>query len=187
MDNNYLYCRACFNGHLQLAQYLYQKNTSMDLSARNNSALLWACLNQHSNIVHWLLTIHKNLDCSYVFIHLFQMVLTKNDDNIYFILIEHCLVKKWFRDTDDIMITTFQSELVKMVRHLKKYAIENLIIGYLPPFLFDSLDKQISRQDARWMRRRYFVWLMSLQSPNQNCILFHLPKDMSRKIIMNYL
>ena len=44
-----------------------------------------------------------------------------------------------------------------------------------------------TKEEARWQKIKYLVWLSSTQSPNVNCIFYKLPNDISRYIIQNFL
>ena len=48
---------ACQNGHLELAQWLYQIKPTIDISARDEYAFRWACEEGHLELAQWLQTL----------------------------------------------------------------------------------------------------------------------------------
>ena len=44
-----------------------------------------------------------------------------------------------------------------------------------------------AKEEVRWQKTKYLVWLSSPHSPNTKCILYKLPNDVSRYIIQNFI
>jgi hypothetical protein len=55
---------ACVKGHLQVAQWLYEINPTMDISVENEQAFRYACMNGHLCVAQWLYEIKPTLDIS---------------------------------------------------------------------------------------------------------------------------
>ena len=52
-----IFQNACSNGHLNVAQWLYQIKSDINISARNESAFINACSQGHLNVAQWLYQI----------------------------------------------------------------------------------------------------------------------------------
>jgi hypothetical protein len=55
---------ACENGHLELAQSLYETKPTIDISAENEWVFRWACLKGHLDVAQWLYKIKPTIDIS---------------------------------------------------------------------------------------------------------------------------
>ena len=62
--NEYAFRWACKNGHLVVAQWLYEIKPSLDISAENEYAFRMACVKGHLDIAQWLYQIKPTLDIS---------------------------------------------------------------------------------------------------------------------------
>ena len=54
------FCMACKNGHLEVAQWLYQIKPSLDISADNEYAFRCACCNGHLEVAQWIQSLNPN-------------------------------------------------------------------------------------------------------------------------------
>ena len=61
-DKVFLY--ACKNGHLEIAQQMFQIKPNIDISALDEYAFRWACGKGHLNIAQWLLQVKPTIDIS---------------------------------------------------------------------------------------------------------------------------
>ena len=55
---------ACFNGHLHIAQWVYELKPTLDISAKNEYAFKVACANGHLQVAQWLYRVKPTLDIS---------------------------------------------------------------------------------------------------------------------------
>ena len=62
--NEYAFRWACHNGHLNIAQWLYEIKPTIDISAFNENAFRWACKNGHLDVTQWLYQIKPTIDIS---------------------------------------------------------------------------------------------------------------------------
>jgi ankyrin repeat protein len=51
--------KACFNGHLELAQWLLLIKPTIDISVDLDCAFRFACINGHLRLAQWLLQVSK--------------------------------------------------------------------------------------------------------------------------------
>jgi ankyrin repeat protein len=63
-EEDHAFQRACENGHLEVAQWLYQIKPTLDISAEEDYAFQWACANGHLQVAQWLYQIQPTLDIS---------------------------------------------------------------------------------------------------------------------------
>jgi hypothetical protein len=63
------FCFACYNGHLDVAQWLYKIDTRITASI---CAFSWACRNGHLAVAQWLLEINPDVDISAMEEHAFR-------------------------------------------------------------------------------------------------------------------
>ena len=63
-DNEHAFRYACYNGHLELVQWLYQIKPTIDISADNEHAFRGACENGHLNVAQWLYKIKPTIHIS---------------------------------------------------------------------------------------------------------------------------
>jgi len=53
-ENDYAFRWACYNGHLEVAQWLLIKKQDINISFDNHFAFRNACINGHLEVVKWL-------------------------------------------------------------------------------------------------------------------------------------
>ena len=62
VDNEDGFRLACYNGHLNVVQYLLKNNFNIDVHAENEDGFRVACGNGHLNVVQYLLENNFNID-----------------------------------------------------------------------------------------------------------------------------
>ena len=49
---------ACYNGHLEVAQWLYEIKSTLNISAKNEEAFCLACRNDHFKVAQWIQSLN---------------------------------------------------------------------------------------------------------------------------------
>ena len=63
-ENEFAFRYACYNGHLDLAQWLYKIKPTIDISVQNDLAFCWTCNEGHLDLAQWLYKIKPTIDIS---------------------------------------------------------------------------------------------------------------------------
>ena len=173
---------ACTNGHYEMAVWLLQYKPTINISAQNDNTLTWSCYHGHYHIVSFLLEqnpVNVSIEdekpfrfaCERGHLDIAKLLLEKYPEinvharlNYAFRLAcfnEHTRVFQWLCDINPYLFDiTYNNKGKILTYHIR------------------------SERQARWLRRRYAMWMASLQSPNVNSIWFRLPDDVSRQCIL---
>lgn len=179
-DMNFVY--ACTNGRYEMAVWLLQYKPTINISTQNEYALTWSCYHGHYHIVSFLL--EKNpMNVSIEDEKPFRFACERGHLNIAQLLLEkypkinvHARLNYAFR-------------LACFNEHTRVFQWLCDINPYLFDITYNNKGKILtyhirSERQARWLRRRYAMWMASLQSPNEESIWFRLPDDVSRQCIL---
>lgn len=201
LEDNLTFCRCCFNGNLELVQYLFQKRPDMNIFARECLAFAWAAENNHYHVFKWLLQ-HLSLGHDvHVFQHVFQLVCQKRIRfEIIFIMLEYFQTQQLLKDSNRSQVILFQHNLIRRTYDLFGSVLAQYVVSMLPPCVCTINEFGMTiypRKESRWQRRKYLVWIMSSQSHKMDTLmtstqngvmelLRQLPEDISKKIIREY-
>lgn len=171
-----LFRTACLNGHLQMAQWIFEKRPNIDIHCNEQFTSLYdASRNNHLNVVQWLLEqYHDNIVCNSLFVHFVRrgsfvvanMIANQFPKHVqrsvplhlFFTREKETFIKKALQNQDLCEIIYRENQIVQI-------KIECI-------------------KERRWKRRKWALWLSLFQ---KDCILFHLPKDMIQYIIRTFL
>ena len=201
---------CAMRGYLRMMQWLFDKNPNIDVSQNHDTIFVLACTSNHLNIAQWLLEIQPTINisaqderaltwaCHHGYLSVVQFLLDRNPQNV------STQDEKPFRWACEKGHFEIARLLLKHKPTIDIHAVDHyafrkacanqhgIIVQWLcdiNPYLFDITYKKNGKvsyyhirpiQDARWLRRRYAVWLAHKKSPNKTSILYQLPEDVSR-------
>ena len=189
---------ACGKGHLDIVEYLH---TEIHYKPALVDGFTESCKKGHLDISQWLLPMVVPL-----------LGLKHGQYNEYshyievnYIFSETCEtgqleVAKWlyeiFNDIDLLFMNGKSSNYVFSLATINAQFLEMAEwLQSLNPYLF-TLSYQSGiisgykinlEKEMKWRQRKYPLWLASDESPNQKCLLYRIPEDVSRYIISIYL
>jgi ankyrin repeat protein len=192
---------ACKNGHLHIIEWLHNINDDR-INISFECALLKACEYGHLHVAKWLMLIDSCMkDCELYYkaflvaakhghLHIAKWV-NLISSNIKCI----CYSSKVFNSNQFIVdlkqqhVSTLELDLeldIDMARWFQLFRPYKYTINY------NKYDDTISfhintpreEREEKWKQIKYFVWISSNHSPNKENIIYNLPFELSRKIIL---
>lgn len=181
---------ACENGHLEVAQWLLElKPNIINFDNITHTYTFYlVCKKGHLKVAQWLLEINQEKD------KLNQENDKFNFEDCFIIACENGQIEvaKWLLELKpNIDITAENNRAFYFSCYYYKYNVMTWLQS-LKPWLYTIVKNPVgtlkpkinSIKEQRFYKRKYAVWLSSSMSPNKKCILFKLPSDVSREIIM---
>ena len=185
------FLNACTRGNLPLAQEIYAKNPTINISKYNEHVFRAACRPGHLHVAQWLLCVKPTIDIS-----------AKNEEAFRYACSNgHLEVAQWLlsvKPTIDISANdeeAFGRASLFLFRdetcHLK--VVQWLVS--LKPFLYtmhtnadtgEMTTRVRVAEQARWQTRKYVMWMRTSEQKNTT-VFQKIPQDVSRYIVQMYL
>jgi hypothetical protein len=185
METRFL--NLCVSGNLQGAQKYYQSHPNIDIAAMYDDLFSGVCLNGYLAVAQWLHQVCPSFDD----------ILASYEGAFCCACYNGCLhVAQWLLQvcpTINISAGNDCSFNLACVRgQLRTAQWLQSLKPYLYVIEYDEngkiTDYKIrSKEEANWQKRKYLVWLASNDCPeeNKNNLLYKLPSDVSRLIILH--
>jgi hypothetical protein len=188
--NEDLFCWACADGYLHVAQWLLQVKPKINISAFNEKAFRMTCENGQLDVCKWLLQVKPDINISVNNEFAFRCACIQG----------HLQVCQWLlhvkQDIDISALDDYAFKYVCYKAHLQVpcYLQVAQWLQSLKPYLYvieydeDGAMKDYrirEKEEANWEKRKYLIWLASnnCQEQNKSNLLYKLPSDVSRMVI----
>jgi ankyrin repeat protein len=187
MDQQFIdFCLACYDGHLEIVQWLLSVNPDINISAENEYAFRCVCYRGHLEIARWLLSVNPNINISAETEYAFRWACSQG----------HLEIAQWLLSVNpNINISArdewaFRSacehkhlDVAQWLQTLKPYLY---VINYNENKSYKSYHIRTKEEEQRLIQKMYASWLASDNSPNKNNIIYQLPLDISH-IVISYI
>lgn len=183
-DNEFKFIRLCYREQLNDVKDFLQQYPNINISASEDSAFSYACMNGHLETAQWLLTVKPDIN----------IAASKNWAFRYACVYGHLEVCKWLYSLK-VDIAYNDNWAFRYALSSKQYIIGDWFQS-LKPYLYvinygeDGTYKNYlirSLEEERWEKRKLLVWLASDSTPCKKNLLYRIPEDVSRYIIQMYL
>lgn len=174
---------SCYYGHFKLAEWLLQVNSlPIDYETTFRDFCLTGCLEG----AKWLLQVNPYIDISFQKESAFSSSCS----------LGHLDIAKWLLQVKPNIDISVLNEFAFCYSCINGHLNVAKWLQTLKPYLYvinyneDGSYKDYyirSKEEERWQKRKYLIWLASDNSPNKKSILYKIPPDVSRYIISNFL
>jgi hypothetical protein len=202
-SNHKIFHHACINNNMILANWIHDLNPEAIINNSNYEIFENACLTNKIDVAKWIYKINPTLIQKTNHYKIFCSACYKNNLQL----------AKWiYQINSSLDVTVNDHELFKYTCHNDLIEIARFI-QQIQPYYYIILSQYTSQEDkyfyndyknsvkikyhwkfhirsekeARFQERLLPLWLSSNNSPNKNCLLYQLPRDISRYIVEKFI
>lgn len=173
---------ACFEGHLDLAQWLLSVKPDIRISTKEEWLFKIVCMKCYFHVAQWLLSVEPNINISEGNNYLFYDACTRNQLDV---------VQWLYSVKPDMDITLGNHDSFKNACLMNNIAVAQWLQS-LKPHLYEIIYHSPTfirtykiriQEEANWQKRKYAVWMASDNAPDKKNLIYKLPTDISRMMI----
>lgn len=167
-SNYEIFKNACLTNKLDVAEWIYEINPTLMQKSNNYYIFHYACYNNNFRLAKWIYQINPSLDVTINYHELFRYTCYNN----------YIEIAQLIQQIQPYMYTILSQYTTQGKYYYIDYGVN---IKYHWKFHIRTL------KEAHFQERLLPLWLISTNSPNKNCLLYQLPRDISRYIVEQFI